>query len=83
MTVINTSCNALMARTFAIKANDKMQISMKRLLSDLRINSATDDAAGLAVVNKMSSQLIGINKASRNSYEGKKRAKNENFLSFF
>ena len=49
MTVINTNVGALMARTFATKANDKMQTSMERLSSGMRINSAADDAAGLAV----------------------------------
>ena len=46
MTVINTNVGALMARTYATKANDKMQTSMERLSSGLRINSAADDAAG-------------------------------------
>ena len=55
MTVINTNVGALMARTYATKANDKMQTSMERLSSGMRINSAADDAAGLAVANKMTS----------------------------
>ena len=70
MTVINTNVGALMARTYATKANDKMQTSMERLSSGLRINSAADDAAGLAVANKMSSQLSGIKMAIRNSQDG-------------
>jgi flagellin len=70
MTVINTNVGALMARTYATKANDKMQTSMERLSSGLRINSAADDAAGLAVANKMTSQLIGIKMAVRNSQDG-------------
>jgi flagellin len=51
MTVINTNVGALTARTYAIKANDAMQGAMERLSSGLRINSAADDAAGLAVAN--------------------------------
>jgi len=70
VTVINTNVGALMARTYATKANDKMQTSMERLSSGLRINSAADDAAGLAVANKMSSQLSGIKMAIRNSQDG-------------
>ena len=70
MTVINTNVGALMARTFATKANDKMQTSMERLSSGMRINSAADDAAGLAVANKMTSQLSGIKMAIRNSQDG-------------
>ena len=57
MTVINTNVGALMARTYSTKANDKMQTSMERLSSGLRINSSADDAAGMAVANKMRSQL--------------------------
>ena len=70
MTVINTNVGALMARTYATKANDKMQTSMERLSSGMRINSAADDAAGLAVANKMQSQLSGIKMAIRNSQDG-------------
>jgi len=68
--VINTNVGALMARTYATKANDKMQTSMERLSSGMRINSAADDAAGLAVANKMKSQLSGIKMAIRNSQDG-------------
>ena len=70
MTVINTNVGALTARTYSIKANDSMQQSMERLSSGLRINSAADDAAGLAVANKMESQLRGMNVAIRNSQDG-------------
>ena len=70
MTVINTNVGALMARTYATKANDKMQTSMERLSSGLRINSSADDAAGMAVANKMRSQLNGIKMAIRNSQDG-------------
>ena len=70
MTVINTNVGALMARTYATKANDKMQTAMERLSSGMRINSAADDAAGMAVANKMTSQLSGIKMAIRNSQDG-------------
>ena len=70
MTVINTNVGALTARTYSIKANDAMQVAMERLSSGLRINSAADDAAGLAVANKMESQLRGMNVAIRNSQDG-------------
>ena len=70
MTVINTNVGALMARTYATKANDKMQTTMERLSSGMRINSAADDAAGLAVANKMTSQLSGIKMSIRNSQDG-------------
>ena len=70
MTVINTNVGALTARTYALQANDAMQQSMERLSSGLRINSAADDAAGMAVSNKMESQLRGMNVAIRNSQDG-------------
>jgi flagellin len=70
MTVINTNVGALTARTYALAANDGMQTAMERLSSGLRINSAADDAAGLAVANKMESQLRGMNVAIRNSQDG-------------
>jgi len=70
MTVINTNVGALTARTYAVKAGESMQKSMERLSSGLRINSAADDAAGLAVANKMESQLRGMNVAIRNSQDG-------------
>jgi flagellin len=70
MTVINTNVGALMARTYAAKSAQKTETSMERLSSGLRINGAADDAAGMAVANKMQSQLIGIKMAIRNSQDG-------------
>ncbi|MDC0458896.1 flagellin [Alphaproteobacteria bacterium] len=70
MTVINTNVGALMARTYAARANNTMTRSMERLSSGQRINSAADDAAGLAVANKMESQGRGIKMAMRNSKDG-------------
>jgi flagellin-like hook-associated protein FlgL len=70
MTVINTNVGALMARTYAARANQKMSVAMERLSSGQRINSAADDAAGLAVANKMESQHRGIKMAMRNSRDG-------------
>ena len=70
MTVINTNVGALMARTYTTKANEKGQTAMERLSSGMRINSAADDAAGMAVANKMTSQLSGIKMAIRNFQDG-------------
>jgi len=70
MTVINTNVGALMARTYASKAAQKTETSMERLSSGLRINGSADDAAGMAVANKMRSQLNGIKMAIRNSQDG-------------
>ena len=49
MTVINTNVGALMARTYATQASSRTETAMERLSSGLRINSAADDAAGMAV----------------------------------
>ena len=70
MTVINTNVGALMARTYAATSASRTETSMERLSSGLRINGAADDAAGLAVANKMESQLRGIKMAIRNSQDG-------------
>ena len=70
MTVINTNVGALMARTYAARANQNMSTAMERLSSGQRINRAADDAAGLAVANKMQSQQRGIKMAVRNSRDG-------------
>jgi len=67
LTVINTNAAALMAKTYSVKANKKMQTSMERLSSGLRINSAADDAAGLAVGNKMLRSIKSYEIGVRNS----------------
>ena len=70
MTSINTNVGALNARASTVTATGKMQNAMERLSSGLRINSAADDAAGLAVAGKMESQLRGINMSIRNAQDG-------------
>lgn len=70
MTSINTNVGALNARSSAVKATNAMEKAMERLSSGLRINSASDDAAGLAVAGKMTSQLRGINMSVRNAQDG-------------
>ncbi len=47
-----------------------LQTSMQRLSSGLRINSAKDDAAGLAISDRMTSQIRGLNQAARNAQDG-------------
>ena len=67
MTVINTNISANIARD-AIGRNDRaMSTSMERLSTGLRINSAKDDAAGLAIANRMAGQISGLNMAKRNA----------------
>ena len=67
MTVINTNSSAMIARD-AIQRNDRaMSTAMERLSTGLRINSAKDDAAGLAISDKMGAQISGLNMAVRNA----------------
>ena len=67
LSVINTNVGALLARTYATEANNKMQTSMERLSSGLRINRAADDAAGLAVGNKMAASIKSYEMGVRNA----------------
>jgi len=67
MTVINTNISANIARD-AIGRNDRsMATSMERLSTGLRINSAKDDAAGMAIANRMAGQISGLVMAKRNA----------------
>jgi flagellin len=52
------------------KSQGKLSQSMQRLSSGLRINSAKDDAAGLAISDRMTSQIRGLNQAARNANDG-------------
>ena len=70
MTAINTNVGALNARLYTLGANREQQQAMERLSSGMRVNSAADDAAGLAVAGKMESQLRGINMSIRNAQDG-------------
>tara|TARA_B100000989_G_scaffold221634_1_gene169348 strand:+ start:1085 stop:1903 length:819 start_codon:yes stop_codon:yes gene_type:complete len=70
MTAINTNVGALNARLYTLMANRDQDRAMERLSSGSRVNSAADDAAGLAVAGKMESQLLGINMAIRNNQDG-------------
>ena len=70
MTVINTNTAALRAQNGSRIANNALQIAMERLSTGKRINSAKDDAAGLAIASSMTSQIRGMNQAIRNSNDG-------------
>ncbi len=67
MTVINTNTSSMVARD-AINRNDRaMSQAMERLSTGSRINSAKDDAAGLAIADRMRAQVSGLNMAVRNA----------------
>ena len=70
MSVINTNVNALYA-TDALKVNARAQsAAMQQLSTGSRINSAKDDAAGLAIGQNMTAQIRGLNQAVRNANDG-------------
>jgi flagellin len=70
MSVINTNISALAAQGSLSNVNKKMSVSMERLSTGMRINSAKDDAAGLSISNRMTSQIRGYAVAIRNSNDG-------------
>ena len=67
---INTNVMSLNAQRNLGKSQNALSNSMQRLSSGLRINSAKDDAAGLAISDRMTSQIRGLNQAVRNSNDG-------------
>mgnify|MGYP001231102328 FL=1 len=67
MTSINTNTAALVAQLQATKSISQLQRSTDRISSGLRVNSAADDAAGLSIANKLTSQIRGISTALKNS----------------
>lgn len=70
MSVINTNTKALAAQGSLSNVNNKLAVSMERLSTGLRINSAKDDAAGLAITNRMTSDIRGFAVAIRNANDG-------------
>jgi flagellin len=70
MSVINTNISSLTAQRNLSSSQASLSTSMQRLSSGLRINSAKDDAAGLAISERMSSQIRGTNQAARNANDG-------------
>ena len=69
-TVINTNVPALIAQRSLSKTSGEMSIALQRLSTGLRINSAKDDAAGLAISERLTSQIRGYNQAIRNAGDG-------------
>ena len=66
MSVINTNVNAVLAQNSLVKNERAMSSAMEQLSTGKRINSAADDAAGLAIASKMTSQIRGLDQAGRN-----------------
>jgi flagellin len=68
--VINTNVMSLNAQRNVNKTNGQLATAMQRLSSGLRVNSAKDDAAGLYTINRMTSDIKGLNQAARNAADG-------------
>ncbi len=67
---INTNLASLNAQRNLSTSQSSLSIAMQRLSSGLRVNSAKDDAAGLAIAERMNSQVRGMNAAIRNANDG-------------
>ncbi|WP_445621617.1 flagellin N-terminal helical domain-containing protein [Kushneria sp. Sum13] len=68
--VVNTNTLSLTAQQNLNKSQNSLNTAIERLSSGSRINSAKDDAAGQAIANRMTSQVTGLNQASRNANDG-------------
>ena len=70
MQTINTNLSSLTAQYNTDKTQNDLSTAIQRLSSGLRINSAKDDAAGLAISDRMTAQINGLNQAARNANDG-------------
>ena len=68
--IINTNISSLNAQRNLAASQNSLSTSMQRLSSGLRVNSAKDDAAGLAIAERMNAQVKGMNVAIRNANDG-------------
>lgn len=71
---INTNISSLNSQRHGSRTQDALSTSMERLSSGLRVNNARDDAAGLAIADRMNAQVKGMNVAIRNANDGISRA---------
>lgn len=67
---INTNISAMLASSHLNRTQDNLTTSLERLSSGYRINKAADDAAGMAISQKMHAQIRGLERASRNGADG-------------
>jgi len=70
MSVINTNISALRATSAGVSAGNMLGTAMERLSTGKRVNSAKDDAAGLAISSSMTAQVRGMNQGIRNANDG-------------
>ena len=74
---VNTNVTSMNSQKNLTNANNGLKTSMERLSSGLRINSAKDDAAGLQISNRLTSQVNGLDVAMRNANDGISLAQNK------
>jgi flagellin len=67
---VNTNASSLNAQRQLFDVSNSLSTSFERLSSGFRINSASDDAAGLQISNRLTSQIQGLDQASRNANDG-------------
>ena len=67
MSVINTNISATIATNALIRNERSMSTAMERLSTGMRINSAKDDAAGLAIYSRMKAAVSGLEMAAKNA----------------
>lgn len=67
---VNTNVSSINAQNQLVKSGNTLDQAFQRLSSGLRINSAADDAAGLQISNRLTSQINGLNVATRNANDG-------------
>jgi flagellin len=68
--VINTNTASINAQRSLASSQSELQLAMERLSSGKRINSASDDAAGFAIAERMTAQIRGLNMAAKNAQDG-------------
>ena len=66
MSVINTNIKSLVSQNAMVKNDRELADAMQQLSTGKRVNSAKDDAAGLAITSRMTSQIRGLDQAVRN-----------------
>ena len=67
---VNTNVSSINAQRKLTNATNSLNVSYQRLASGLRINSAKDDAAGLQISDRLTSQITGLNQGNRNTNDG-------------
>ena len=68
--VVNTNVSSIASQRHLMESRRDLETAMERLSSGKRINSSSDDAAGLAIATRMDSQVRGLNMAIRNANDG-------------